>query len=61
MTGNDRLWLYFGCTMTTEGIGRERLACAGLQQPLPVILTPDGALLVGDRGTGTAYRIAVAS
>jgi glucose/arabinose dehydrogenase len=32
----------------------------GLQQPVPVILTPDGALLVGDWGTGTVYRIAVA-
>jgi glucose/arabinose dehydrogenase len=33
---------------------------AGLKNPVPVILTPDGALLVGDWGSGTVYRIAVA-
>jgi glucose/arabinose dehydrogenase len=32
----------------------------GLQQPVPVILAPDGALLVGDWASGKVYRIAVA-
>jgi glucose/arabinose dehydrogenase len=30
----------------------------GLQNPVPVITTPDGAVLIGDWGTGTIYRIA---
>ena len=29
----------------------------GLTQPVPVISAPDGAVLVGDWGTGTIYRI----
>jgi glucose/arabinose dehydrogenase len=33
----------------------------GLTNPVPVILAPDGALLVGDWGTGTVYRITAAS
>ncbi len=32
----------------------------GLTQPVPVISAPDGAVLVGDWGTGTIYRIAAA-
>jgi glucose/arabinose dehydrogenase len=32
----------------------------GLTNPVPVILAPDGALLVGDWGTGTVYRITAA-
>ena len=31
---------------------------SGLEHPLPVLATHDGALLVGDWGTGTIYRIA---
>jgi glucose/arabinose dehydrogenase len=30
----------------------------GLQSPVPVITTADGAVLIGDWGTGTVYRIA---
>jgi glucose/arabinose dehydrogenase len=30
----------------------------GIQKPEPVLLAPDGALLVGDWQTGTLYRIA---
>jgi glucose/arabinose dehydrogenase len=30
----------------------------GLKNPVPVIAAPDGAILVGDWGTGTIYRIA---
>jgi glucose/arabinose dehydrogenase len=30
----------------------------GLQNPVPVAIAPDGALLAGDWGTGTVYRIA---
>lgn len=30
----------------------------GLQNPVPVAIAPGGALLVGDWGTGTVYRIA---
>jgi len=30
----------------------------GMKDPLPVLTTPDGALLVGDWSTGTIYRIA---
>ena len=33
----------------------------GIQSPEPVILTPDGALLVGDWATETVYRIGVSS
>jgi hypothetical protein len=29
----------------------------GLKNPVPVLLTPGGALLVGDWTTGTIYRI----
>jgi glucose/arabinose dehydrogenase len=32
----------------------------GLTQPVPVISAPDGAVLVGDWGTGMIYRIAAA-
>jgi glucose/arabinose dehydrogenase len=32
----------------------------GLQNPVPVIVSPDGAILVGDWGTGVVYRIASA-
>jgi glucose/arabinose dehydrogenase len=32
----------------------------GLTQPVPVISSPDGTVLVGDWGTGTIYRIAAA-
>lgn len=31
---------------------------SGLQSPVPVITTTDGAVLIGDWGTGTVYRIA---
>ena len=31
---------------------------AGLTNPVPIALAPDGAVLVGDWGTGTIYRIA---
>jgi len=34
---------------------------SGLKQPVPVITAPDGALLVGDWGTGTVYRVAAVS
>ena len=29
----------------------------GLTQPVPVITAPNGAVIVGDWGTGTIYRI----
>jgi glucose/arabinose dehydrogenase len=29
----------------------------GLQHPVPVLVAPDGSLLIGDWGTGTVYRI----
>ena len=32
----------------------------GLTNPVPVAVAPDGALLVGDWGTGTVYRVAPA-
>ena len=32
----------------------------GLTKPVPVVTAPDGAVLVGDWGTGTIYRIAAA-
>ncbi|HEY4190702.1 MAG TPA: hypothetical protein VGM28_09790 [Candidatus Limnocylindrales bacterium] len=32
----------------------------GLTQPVPVISAPDGAVLIGDWGTGTIYRIVAA-
>jgi hypothetical protein len=32
----------------------------GLTNPVPVILGPDGTLLVGDWGTGIVYRITAA-
>ena len=32
----------------------------GLKQPVAVATAPDGAVLVGDWGTGTVYRIAAA-
>ena len=32
----------------------------GLTQPVPVVTAPDGAVFVGDWGTGTVYRIAAA-
>ena len=32
----------------------------GLTNPMPVAVTPDGAVLIGDWGTGTVYRIAAA-
>jgi glucose/arabinose dehydrogenase len=32
---------------------------SGLSKPVPVATAPDGAVLVGDWGTGTIYRIAV--
>jgi glucose/arabinose dehydrogenase len=34
---------------------------AGLQSPVPVVTTGDGALLVGDWATGTVYRITAAA
>ena len=30
---------------------------AGLESPVPVIATPDGAVLVGDWGTGKVFRV----
>jgi hypothetical protein len=30
---------------------------SGLKNPLPIAVSPDGAVLVGDWGTGTIYRI----
>ena len=30
----------------------------GLTNPVPVAVTPDGAVLVGDWGTGSVYRVA---
>jgi glucose/arabinose dehydrogenase len=33
----------------------------GLTNPVPVLLSADGALLVGDWGTGTVYRIAASA
>jgi glucose/arabinose dehydrogenase len=30
----------------------------GLSKPVPVVTAPDGAVFVGDWGTGTIYRIA---
>lgn len=33
---------------------------SGLQQPVPVVVGPDGAVFVGDWGTGTVYRIVAA-
>ena len=32
----------------------------GLSKPVPVATAPDGAVVVGDWGTGTVYRIAAA-
>jgi glucose/arabinose dehydrogenase len=32
----------------------------GLSQPMPMILAPDGSVLVADWGSGTVYRIALA-
>ena len=32
----------------------------GLTNPVPIAVSPDGAVLVGDWGTGTVYRIAAA-
>jgi glucose/arabinose dehydrogenase len=44
---------------STEG-GTVAPYLVGLKNPVPVILAPDGALLVGDWGTGTVFRIAPA-
>jgi glucose/arabinose dehydrogenase len=33
----------------------------GLTQPVPVVSAPDGAVIVGDWGTGTIYRVAAAA
>lgn len=33
---------------------------SGLQQPVPIVVGPDGAVFVGDWGTGIVYRIGVA-
>ena len=38
--------------------GKVSVFLTGLQNPLPVTLAPDGAVLVGDWGTGKVYRIA---
>jgi glucose/arabinose dehydrogenase len=32
----------------------------GVTKPVPVATAPDGAILVGDWGTGTIYRITAA-
>ena len=47
-------------SLTNDGssyTGAVSTLLAGLQNPVPVTLTPDGALLVGDWTTGAAYRI----
>jgi len=31
----------------------------GLKSPLPIVAAADGAILVGDWGTGRVYRIAI--
>ncbi|OAI39657.1 hypothetical protein AYO38_07330 [bacterium SCGC AG-212-C10] len=45
-------------TQTSGGYsGSSEPFITGFDQPMPVTLTPDGALLVGDWGSGTIYRI----
>jgi len=49
--------------LTAQGDGYRGTAVpflAGLTNPVPVATAPDGALLVGDWGTGTVYRVAPA-
>jgi glucose/arabinose dehydrogenase len=49
-------------TKTGEGYsGEVGPFLAGLENPLPVVTTPSGDLLVGDWGTGTIYRIECAA
>ena len=37
--------------------GRVLPFLTGLEEPLPLLATPDGALLVGDWKTGNIYRL----
>jgi glucose/arabinose dehydrogenase len=53
-----------GVALDREGstyVGTTAPFLTGLEHPVPVLLAPDGALLVGDWGTGTVYRITTAS
>lgn len=44
----------------TTAAGPAEPFVVGLTKPVPVIVAPDGAVLLGDWGTGTIYRIAPA-
>jgi glucose/arabinose dehydrogenase len=50
-------WMLGKVLRVPLGGGASSVWLAGLKHPLPIVRAGDGALLVGDWGTGTVYRI----
>jgi glucose/arabinose dehydrogenase len=51
-------WMYGKVMSVPLGGGEATPFLTGLSHPLPLAVSPDGSLLVGDWGTGIVYRIA---